>query len=46
VFCGFKTAFVPRPLEYGPGGNHDPEPDPAFDVIASDFSDLAEKLAA
>jgi 2-haloacid dehalogenase len=44
--CGFRTAFVKRPLEYGPEGRPDPEPDPAFDVIAQDFNDLAEKLGA
>ncbi|HXE96794.1 MAG TPA: haloacid dehalogenase type II [Dongiaceae bacterium] len=42
--AGFKTAFVLRPLEYGPAGSPDPEPDPAFDIIARDFNDLAEKL--
>ncbi len=43
---GFRTAFVLRPLEYGPGGKPDPEPDPSFDVIAGDLNDLAEKLGA
>jgi 2-haloacid dehalogenase len=43
---GFRTAFVLRPLEYGPGGRPDPEADPAFDIIAGDFHDLAEKLGA
>ena len=43
---GFKTAFVLRPLEYGPEGRPDLEPDPAFDIVASDFHDLAEKLGA
>jgi len=43
---GFRTAFVRRPLEYGPEGRPDLEPDPAFDIIASDFHDLAEKLGA
>ncbi len=41
---GFKTAFVPRPLEYGPGRDIDTTPDPAFDVNATDFVDLAAKL--
>ena len=41
---GFKTAWVPRPLEYGPGGKMDTTPDPSFDVTASDFLDLALKL--
>jgi len=43
---GFKTIFVPRPLEYGPAGNPDLERDPAFDLVASDFCHLAEKLGA
>jgi len=41
---GFKTAFVPRPLEYGPDRDIDTTPDPAFDVNATDFLDLAAKL--
>jgi 2-haloacid dehalogenase len=43
---GFRTAFVPRPLEYGPEGRPDLEPEPAFDVLVHDFNDLAEKLGA
>ena len=43
---GLRTAFVPRPGEFGPGREVDIEPDPAFDVVASDFLDLAEKLGA
>jgi 2-haloacid dehalogenase len=43
---GFRTAFVPRPLEYGSEGCPDLEPDPGFDVTARDFNDLAEKLGA
>lgn len=42
---GLKTAYIPRPLEHGPGGSAE-EPDPAFDVIAEDIVDLAEKLGA
>jgi 2-haloacid dehalogenase len=40
--CGLRTAFVPRPLERGPG-----KPAPAaggFDFVAKDFVDLAAKL--
>ena len=40
---GLRTAYVPRPLESGPGGNAEP-PDPSFDLVASDFVELAEKL--
>ncbi len=44
---GLKTAYVPRPLEHGPGGKtYPPEPEGAFDVIASDFLDLAARLGA
>ena len=41
--CGLRTAFVPRPLEYGPGKS-----DPAagtYDLTAVDFLELADKLA-
>ncbi len=40
---GLRTAYVPRPLEFGSGKEADP-PDPAFDVVARDFVELAEKL--
>lgn len=43
---GLRTAFVLRPLEYGPDGKYDPTPDPSFDVAAVDFVDLAGKLGA
>ena len=43
---GLRTAFVARPLEYGP--NREPEKrDPnAFDIVAKDFNDLAFRLSA
>ncbi len=41
---GFKAAWVPRPLEYGPGRTVDTTPDPEFDITASDFLDLAQRL--
>jgi len=41
---GQKTAFVARPLEYGPGAKVDKDPDPAFEVNATSFTDLAAKL--
>ncbi|MGL6233952.1 MAG: haloacid dehalogenase type II [Segniliparus sp.] len=41
---GFQTAFVPRPLEFGPDGNPDLVPDPAFTVVAEDFAELAAVL--
>jgi 2-haloacid dehalogenase len=43
--AGLKTAYVPRPLEHGaerrgnPGDGH-------FDIVATDFLDLAAKLGA
>src|SRR5438034_142926 len=30
---GLRTAFVPRPLEFGPTGKPDLTPDPSFDVV-------------
>jgi 2-haloacid dehalogenase len=41
---GLQTAFVPRPLERGPGRTPDPTPDPSFTVVATDFMDLAVQL--
>ena len=41
---GLRTAYVPRPLEYGPDREIDTTPDPAFDVVATDFNDLADRL--
>jgi 2-haloacid dehalogenase len=41
---GLKTAFVPRPLEHGPQHRPDPTPDPSFNVVATDFVDLAGKM--
>jgi 2-haloacid dehalogenase len=41
---GLKTAFVPRPLEHGPHRHPDPTPDPSFNVVATDFVDLAAKM--
>ena len=42
--CGLRTAFVERPLEYGRAGNKDLSRDPAFDLHATDFNDLAGQL--
>jgi len=38
---GLKTAFVIRPLEYGPEGKPDLKPDASVDLSAKDFNDLA-----
>ena len=40
---GLRSAYVLRPLEFGPGGKGEP-PDPSFDLAAEDFVELAEKL--
>jgi 2-haloacid dehalogenase len=44
--CGFRTAFVPRPAEHGPGQTSDLEPEADWDVVAVDFLDLADRLGA
>ena len=44
--CGLRTAFVARPSEHGPGQSTDLAPEEAWDVVARDFVDLAEKLGA
>jgi 2-haloacid dehalogenase len=43
---GLKTAFVARPLEFGPDGKPDLRPDAAVDVAAKDFNELAARLGA
>lgn len=43
---GLRTAWVQRPLEYGRGRAFDAAPDPAFDLTAKDFRDLAAQLGA
>jgi hypothetical protein len=43
---GFRTAFVHRPDEWGSAGPPDPVPDPAHDIVAAQFLDLAEQLGA
>ncbi|MEO8682878.1 MAG: haloacid dehalogenase type II [Vicinamibacterales bacterium] len=41
---GLRTAFVTRPLEFGPAGKPDLKPDASVDVSAKDFNDLARQL--
>ena len=41
---GMKTAFVCRAQEHGPGQTSDLEPGGAWDIVAEDFLDLADKL--
>ncbi len=43
---GLRTAFVPRPLEHGPGQTTDLVPEDDWDVVARDFVDLAARLGA
>lgn len=43
--AGLRTAYVPRPLEFGPHSRAE-TPDPSFDLVARDFIELAEKLGA
>jgi len=42
--CGFRTAFVARPTEYGPHQRKSRSAEQAFDVVADSFVDLAGKL--
>lgn len=41
---GYRTAFVLRATEYGPGQTTNLEADPRLDVVAADFVDLADQL--
>jgi 2-haloacid dehalogenase len=42
---GLRTAFVTRPLEFGPDGKPDLQPNGSVDIAARDFNDLATKLS-
>jgi 2-haloacid dehalogenase len=41
---GFMTAYVPRRFEFGPNQPIDTSPDPAYDVSATSFADLVDRL--
>ncbi|MFC1886076.1 HAD family hydrolase, partial [Thermodesulfobacteriota bacterium] len=41
---GFRTAFITRPTEYGPNQSTDLKHEHAFDVVANDLIDLADRL--
>ncbi len=41
---GYRTAYLSRPLEFGPNGKTDEAPDMPYDIIARDINDLADKL--
>lgn len=43
---GLRTAFVVRPLEFGPSGKPDLTADSTVDISAKDFNDLASQLGA
>jgi 2-haloacid dehalogenase len=43
---GMRTAFVPRPTEYGPAQTTDLGPESDWDVVAKDVEDLARALGA
>ncbi|MFA7506579.1 MAG: haloacid dehalogenase type II [Burkholderiaceae bacterium] len=42
--CGCRTAFIERPLEFGPDVPNDTRRDPAFDMHARDLGDLADQF--
>jgi 2-haloacid dehalogenase len=44
--AGLMTAYVTRPLEHGPGRRQPRVEDGEFDIVATDFVDLADKLGA
>ena len=41
---GMRTAFLPRPTEFGPGQKTDLEPESDWDVVAKDIEGLARAL--
>jgi 2-haloacid dehalogenase len=41
---GFRTAFIARPTEHGPGQTTDLAAEHPFDVVAADLRDLADRL--
>jgi 2-haloacid dehalogenase len=43
---GYRTAFIRRPDEWGPAGPPDPVPNPATDLVADGFAELANALGA
>jgi 2-haloacid dehalogenase len=43
--AGLLTAFVPRPLEHGPGQTSDLAAAADWDVVAADFMDLCQRLS-
>ena len=43
--AGLRTAYVFRPDEFGPGKGDDPGDTSRFDIVASNFVELGERLA-
>ena len=43
---GMRTAYVPRPVEYGPDSTTPAVDESAFDLVAKDFHALADQLGA
>ena len=43
---GLRTAFIPRPTEYGPLQVRDFGPEGAWDVVAADMQDFAARMLA
>ena len=41
---GMRTAFIPRPTEYGPGQATDLAPEGDWDIVTTDVEDLARVL--
>ena len=44
--CGLRTAYVPRPLEHGPGKPAAAGPQGDFDIVAKELVDLAAQLGS
>ena len=42
--AGFRTAFVRRPAEWGPGGPPDPNPNREYDFVEEGFEDLVRSV--
>jgi 2-haloacid dehalogenase len=43
---GLRTAFIPRPTEYGPNQTTDVKPEGPWDIVAKDINNLAKQLGA
>jgi 2-haloacid dehalogenase len=43
--CGLRTAYIPRPLEHGPGGAMEPAEAGEFDLVVPGIDALAELFA-